>query len=131
MKINLKTVTVEELLRLDYQKPQPQPFNSVIIVPLDGELHESGFRRMKFIYLKRDGEIVGVGGGPSDVLHLEGIGGYGQDWETSIEERKTSISAWSIDCLPNGCLRLFSRKPLMAPENTLSDAEIFTVQNDN
>jgi len=129
MKIDIKTVTVEELLHLDYQKPEFQSFNSVIIVPLDGELHESGFRRMKFIYLKRDGEIVGVGGGPSDVLHLDGIGGYGQDWETSINERKAPISAWSIDCLPNGCLRLLSRKPLIAPKNTLSDAEIFTVQN--
>ena len=128
MKIDIKTVMVEELLQLDYQKPQQQQFNSVIIVPLDDPLHESGFRRMKFVYLKRDGEVAGVCGGSSDVLHLDGIGGYGQDWRTGIDERKIPVSAWSIDCLPNGCLRLFSRKPLMAPENSLSDAEIFTVR---
>lgn len=129
MKIDIKTVTVEELLQLDYQKPQQQQFNSVIIVPLGDPLHESGFRRMKFVYLKRDGEVAGVCGGPSDVLHLDGIGGYGQDWKTGMDEHKIPVSAWSIDCLPNGCLRLFSRKPLVAPENSLSDAEIFTVRN--
>lgn len=127
MKIDIKTVTVEELLNLDYQAPQRQQFNSVVIVPLNGELHESGFRKMKFIYLKRDGEVAGVCGGSSDVLHLDGIGGYGQDWATNMDERKVPISAWSIDCLPNGCLRLFARRPLVAPENSLSDAEVFAV----
>lgn len=128
MKIDIKTITVDELLQLDYQKPQQQQFNSVIIVPLSGQLHESGFRRMKFVYLKRDGEVAGVCGGPSDVLHLDGIGGYGRDWQGGMDQQRIPISAWSIDCLPNGCLRLFARKPLVAPENSLSDAEIFTVQ---
>ena len=129
MIIDIFTVTIDELRRLEYQKLRRRQFNCVIIVPLEGDLHESGFRRMKFVYLARDGEIIGVGGGSSDVLHLDGIGGYGQDWSAGLAQQNVPVSGWSIDCLPNGCLRLFARKPLTAPEYSLSDAEIFVVQN--
>lgn len=126
MKIDIFTITIEELRALEFQKVQGE-FNSVVIVPVTGSLHDSGYRRMKFIYLKRDGEVAGVSSGASDVIHLDGIGGYGQDWRTGIDERKIDISGWSIDCLPNGCVRIFARKPLVAPEMCLSDAEVFAV----
>ena len=53
MKIDIFTITIEELCALESQKVQGE-FNSVIIVPVTGSLHDSGYRRMKFAYLRRD-----------------------------------------------------------------------------
>ena len=50
-------------------------FNNVVIVPMD-ELHDSGYRGMKFI-LCEHGDIVGAVGGWSDVVHPNGIGNHG------------------------------------------------------
>ena len=76
-------------------------FNNVVIVPMN-ELHDSGYRCMKFI-LVHNGDIVGVIGGWCDVVHPNGIGNHGlsHDW------RVTPNIALSIDCLAeSGCVRL-------------------------
>ena len=128
MKIHYETVTLEELLSLDYQDTT-DTFNSVIIVPLDGELHDSGYRRMKFILVKKDGTVAGVVGGGSDVLHLNGIGGYGKwgsmDNNFAWKYGKMKVVDWCIDCLPVcKCLRLFTSKKLEVEGVMLSDAQI-------
>lgn len=128
MKIYYETVTLEELLSLDYQYTT-DTFNSVIIVPLNGELHDSGFRRMKFILVKKDGTVAGVVGGGSDVLHLNGIGGYGKwgstDNNFACKNGKVNVIDWRIDCLPAcKCLRLFSSKKLEVEGLVMSDAQI-------
>ena len=84
-----------------------KPFRGIVIVPTD-ELHDSGFLCMKFILVNR-GEIVGVVSGWSDVMHIDGIGGYGKVPAASIRTQLTKRVGWSVDCLPgSGCLRLFS-----------------------
>ena len=127
MKIDYGTVTLEELLSLDYQDTK-DTFNSVIIVPLDGELHESGYRKMKFILVKKDGTVAGVVGGCSDVLHLNGIGGYGKiSMITNYDYKygKVNVIDWCIDCLPVcKCLRLYTSKKLEVEGVMLSDAQI-------
>lgn len=127
MKIDYETVTLEELLSLDYQDTT-DTFNSVIIVPLDGELHESGYRKMKFILVKKDGTVAGVVGGGSDVLHLNGIGGYGKGsmiTNYAWKYGKVNVIDWCIDCLPVcKCLRLFSSKKLEVEGLVMSDAQI-------
>ena len=105
---------------------QDAEFTSLVIVPMD-ELHDSGFRAMKFI-LCRDMEIVGVVGGWSDVVHIDGIGGYGLNWNESLKTGMKKVVGWSIDCLPtSGCLRLFCGRGTQCklPPFVGSDLEVF------
>lgn len=98
-------------------------FNEIIIVPT-GKKHDSGFECMKFV-LCHNREIVGVTGGCSDVIHLNGIGGYGKSFEEALKTRKTDVVDWKIDCLPKShCLRLFSSKNLKIKGFVISDFDI-------
>ena len=117
MKIDMMTVTLDELLALEHmQIPENEKFNSIIIVPTPDQRHDSGFQCMKFVFLKYDGTIVGVSGGASDVLHIDGIGA----------RLGVPKAAWVIDCLPNcGCLRLFAHSLLQAGWCDCSDAEVY------
>ena len=83
-------------------------FNSVVIVPTD-DIHDSGFRCMKFI-LVRDCKIVGVVGGGSDVVCPNGIGNFGKydnDFVSRIASRKLPYIGLSMDCLRRSrCVRI-------------------------
>jgi hypothetical protein len=95
-------------------------FHSLVIVP-EKELHESGYRCMSFVaYNEHNEPIVKIGGG-SDVLHLGGIGGWNDDLAAI---RKNGNPPWSIDCLPNGCLRVFNNRRLRVGPD-LSSMELF------
>lgn len=103
---------------------QDAEFTSLVIVPME-ELHDSGYRTMKFI-LCYDREIVGVVGGWSDVVHIDGIGGYGRNWEYALTSRMSPVVGWCIDCLPtSGCVRLYSRKTCRCADWFGSDFEFF------
>lgn len=80
-------------------------FNGIVIVPMNYK-HDSGYQCMKYILLDRE-EIVGVIGGGSDVVHINGIGGLGK--EPDYKNRIVRAHDLRIDCLPGSkCLRLFS-----------------------
>ena len=104
-------------------------FDALIILPSEQkeELHESGYRFMDFVAV-RDNEPICKLSGCSDVIHLDGIGGFGKNW---LEEHKTvpktiKPSGWNMDCLPvSGLLRLWSNKKLTVGI-ALSSFEIFT-----
>ena len=103
---------------------QDAEFTSLIIVPMD-ELHDSGFRAMKFILCNK-WEIVGVVGGWSDVMHINGIGGYGRHWSDAMKSGTVPVVGWCIDCMPaSGCLRLYSRKTCRCSDWFGSDFEFF------
>ena len=127
MKIDIEQVTLPELLALESTETFDKiKFTSVIIVPMPGELHDSGYRCMKFVYLGRDGTVVGASYGGSDVLHLDGIGGYGKDFEAGLNTGMVKVAGWTIDCLPVcGCIRIFARSQLEANGWETSDAEIW------
>ena len=96
--------TREEFLAMENFNPSG-PFSAFVIVPTD-EIHDSGWRCMKFILLYQ-GEIVGVVSGWSDVVHINGIGGYGKNYGDLVSGMVKRVG-WSIDCLPvSGCIRLF------------------------
>ena len=115
-KKNICEYTKKELLEMENFGPIGT-FTSVIIVPMK-EKHDSGFRCMKFILIKQ-GEIVGVVSGWSDVVHINGIGGYGR---FSGEYVVTPRVGWCIDCLPrSGCVRLFCDRECEAEEFIGSD----------
>lgn len=119
VKKTLGQYTREEFLAMENFKPKGY-FRDVIIVPTD-EMHDSGYRCMKFI-LANKGRIVGVVSGWSDVVHINGIGGYGRFVEDSIKTQTVKRVAWSIDCLPeSGCIRLFSDTDCVAEDFIGSD----------
>ena len=104
-------------------------FDSLIILPAKAgsELHDSGYRAMSFIAVK-DAKPLYKLSGCSDVIHLDGIGGFGKDWLEKIGKVPVTVkpSGWSMDCLPiSGLLRLFSSKKLTVGL-ALSSFEIFT-----
>ena len=123
---DLKKYTREEFLAIENHDPVGF-FDDVIIVPTD-LMHDSGFLCMKFIFV-RQGLIVGAASGCSDVLHLNGIGGYGKpgfQFQYSLEKGMTKLVGWRIDVLPkSGCVRLMCDHPLSADYMAVSDYSIF------
>ena len=130
--LNFMTATLEELQKLPFYFEAGMMFDRLIIVP-QNEVHESGYNMMSYVLVMK-GEIVGKIGTSSDVLHLDGIGGYGE-WNPSKGElpRTAPIRAWSIDCLPGSkCVSLFCGYNEMKLEdsfdgisNCLSDISIY------
>lgn len=104
--VNLSLCTKKELLEMENYLPE-EKFNGVVIVPMS-KTHMSGWGAMKYVLVNGE-RIVGVLGGGSDVLHINGIGGYGLDFDTSIKTGKVDRVAYKIDCLrKSGCVRLFA-----------------------
>lgn len=102
-------------------------FDSLIILPTK-RIHDSGFRCMDFIAVLDDKPIAKLSG-CSDVIHIDGIGGYGYKWLERYGTIPQSIKpiAWNIDCLKkSGLLRLFTGGKLTAGA-ALSSFEIFGV----
>ena len=125
MNKSITKYTREEFLAME-NFGEDAEFTGIVIVPT-GELHDSGFGAMKFI-LTRHNEIVGAVSGWADVLHINGIGGYGKNWKQSLKTGMTKVVGWSIDCLPgSGCLRLFcnNRIKCRAGSGCISDFEFF------
>jgi len=120
--------TREEFESLDYFKPTGE-FNGIVIIPTN-EMHESGYRCMKFALMDH-WEVVGCVGGSSDVIHLNGIGGYGK-YENYKETLKTGLTKrvdWSIDCLPNGLIRLFCSSKLELDDIICSDFNLYVKED--
>lgn len=123
---SLKEMTLEDFRAVPYiQFGDLKPFSGFVIVPT-GELHDSGFGCMKFVLTHRN-EIIGAVGGGCDVIHLNGIGGYGLDWKKGLDTRMVPVIEWSIDLLPaSGCLRIFTDHELVIRDPIIcSDMEIF------
>ena len=99
-------------------------FSALVIIPQD-YAHDSGWMCMDFVAVSKDGEPICRLSGCSDVLDLDGIGGYGK-WRADELELPNRIEpkGWSIDCLPCGYLRLFSRSAMTAGP-ALSSFEIY------
>lgn len=122
---SLLEYTREEFLAIENHNPVGS-FNDVIIVPTD-DIHDSGFRCMKFI-LVRQGAIVGAVSGWSDVLHLNGIGGYGkyEEFHMALASGMTKRIGWKIDCLTkSNCIRLMCDHNLSADYMAVSDYSVF------
>ena len=97
-------------------------FHALVIIPQD-YAHDSGWMCMDFVAVDKEGEPICKLSGCSDVLNLDGIGGYG-DWRPGVLPHFIEPKGWSIDCLPCGYLRLFSRRTMTAGA-ALSSFEIY------
>ena len=97
-------------------------FDSLVIIPQD-YAHDSGWMCMDFVAVSKEGEPICRLSGYSDVLNLDGIGGYG-NWCGGEFPNCIEPKGWSIDCLPCGYLRVFSRN-VMTAGPALSNFEIY------
>jgi len=108
---------------------------SLIILPLGGrkrDLHDSGYRCMDFIAVNDDGTIMGRISGSSDVINIEGIGGFGKNGLNRYGKVPDLLPPreWNIDCLAkSGCLRLFSGYGIICTE-ALSSFSIYSADKD-
>lgn len=126
MNTDIMKLSLKELRKLKNFRPK-ENFNGIVIVPMK-ENHDSDFSCMKFVLLK-DYDIVGVVGGWSDVIHINGIGGYGN--KLDLDNPRKGYG-WSIDCLPvSKCTRLFIHedKELYADNFIGSDFIFYVKEN--
>lgn len=113
--------TISEMSKKEFQELEieydKKGFTSFIICPMK-EIHESGYRCMKFIFL-REGKIVGTVSGWSDVIHFNGIGGQGKN---NVYEKFPRQPAYKIDCLrKSGLVRVIAHYLLEVDEFISSD----------
>lgn len=122
--MNVQNMTVADFLAIPERKRFDSDiglFHSLVILPMD-YLHDSGYKCMDFVAVDEDGEPICKLSGCSDVLHLDGIGGYGKSCLVGVTNRP--IQGWRIDCLPCGLLRIFCNGWIEAG-HALSDFQIY------
>jgi len=117
----------------DLFDPNKESFESLVIIPT-GNMHDSGYQCMEFALINGDGEAICRINGIADVIHIDGIGGYGVG-SISRAMRLNDVTpvtiphGWCIDCLPCGYLRLFASSGfkliLERPYMSLSSFEIY------
>ena len=106
-------------------------FDSLIILPTN-YTHDSGFKCMDFVAVLNNVPKCRLSG-CSDVIHLNGIGGYGSNWldKYGTVPKQIPPIGWNIDCLKRSkLLRLFTGTKLIAG-CSLSLFELFTVDEIN
>ena len=118
---DIEKMTKTEFMNLPNKKLKGY-FNNIIIVPMN-ELHDSGYRCMKFI-LCMDRDIVGVVSGWSDVMHFDGIGGYGRNLGNFYNQARR-MPSYSIDCLPKSRLIRVMTHELLEAESFVGSDFIF------
>lgn len=106
-------------------------FDALIIIPGNvKDLHDSEFRRISYVFCKHNYPIC-KSSGYSDILHINGIGGYGgyknNNFERNLKTGLAPIIDWNIDCLPkSGYLRLFCSYD-MINETDLSSFDVIAL----
>lgn len=120
----------------DWKKLAPNghlEFNSLVIIPVENEdgtinLHDSGWGCMAFCLVDTNDEPIGKIGGGSDVVNLDGIGGYGADWLSKYNRvpKQIPIHGWTLDMLPCGYLRVWASNHLFINTQLIcSSLELF------
>ena len=93
-------------------------------------IHDSGFRCLDFVAV-RDNTPICLLSGCSDVIHIDGIGGYGNNWlkRYGIVPNLVPTTGWSIDCLSvSGLLRIWPNASNMTCGTALSSFEIYSLE---
>lgn len=97
-------------------------FYSMVIIPTEDK-HDNGYMCMEFCAVDRDNFPICRMSGGSDIVHIDGIGGFGALDQPYIREI-VKPKRWAIDCLPCGYLRLFSSY-VLTRGRSLIDFEVY------
>jgi hypothetical protein len=105
--------------------------SSFVILP-SRRMHDSGYRCMGFVLVDPEARPMGLVSGYSDVIHFDGIGGFGYRWLERFGRCPDVLPPieWTIDCLPrSGLLRVFCRsqkgQTIIAETCSLSSFEVY------
>lgn len=107
--------------------------HSIVFLPTRRE-HDSGFYIIEMIAVDRNNKPVCRIAGSTDVVHLDGIGGYGisiRQQPPTLENPSpnTHPSGWTFDCLKkSGLLRMWSFSGVIKIGPALSSLEVFSLQ---
>jgi len=129
--MNINEMTRKQFDDLPSRKwdEETKPFRSMVILPgRIKDMHDSGYRCMDFVAVGKDDEPICRLSGCSDVIHIDGIGGYGKDWykKYGTVPKGMKPRGWNIDCLPkSGLLRIFCANGMTAGL-ALSSFEIYS-----
>ena len=104
----------------DCEYNEDEKYTSLIILPTMKK-HDSGYRIMNFALCKGSEPVCRIEG-CADVIHLDGIGGYGP---IGSAYTKADPSGWTIDCIPCGYLRVFANDSLTIDKWFGSDFSIY------
>lgn len=105
---------------------------SIVILPLR-RLHDSGYRCMDFVACNGNEAICLLAGG-SDVIHFDGIGGFGHNWfrEYGTVPKFIPPAGWSIDCLSkSGLLHIWPSSRKILCDAALSSFEIYALDKND
>jgi hypothetical protein len=135
--MNVNEMTRKQFEELEHREWDKEIVCSglVIIPGRASNMHDSGYRCMDLVAVDGDKAVCLLAGG-SDVIHVDGIGGYGDNW---LEKYKTIPSmtppiSWSMDCLPkSGLLRMWAagHKLRIPPAHSSFEMLAFKVEEDD
>lgn len=105
--MNILKMKKEDFEKVPFRNTETNLDNiySVVIIPTEN-MHDSGYRCMDFVAVNSIQEPVCRLSGCSDILAIDGTGGYGLN---GVLSDKVDNKAWEIDCLPCGYLRIYPR----------------------
>lgn len=105
--MDILTMKKEDFKKVPFRNTETNldNFYSLVIIPTE-DMHDSGYRCMDFVAVNSSREPICRLSGCSDILDIDGIGGYGLN---GVLSDKVDNKAWQIDCLPCGYLRIYPR----------------------
>jgi len=106
----------------------PVECDCLVVLPCRAaNMHASGYRCMDFVAVRKKKAICRLSG-CSDVIHIDGIGGYGEDWlrQYGTVPHMIPVRSWNIDCLAkSGLLRIWCSECVLRAGAALSSFELF------
>ena len=126
--MNIMEMQKSDFKNIPYKRHEvdSMKFSSLVIIPTENK-HDSGFMCMDFVAVNGNFEPLYKLSGVSDVIHLDGIGGYGKKALNNIREGVVPVAGWSLDCLPCGYLRLFCNRNMETDDLGISDFSVYRV----
>jgi len=124
-----KSSVLKYTLRKWLSQHMPTLFKEPEVYEISG-MHDSGYRLISCVLCMGDEPICITGGG--DVLHMDGIGGFGYNWFENYGHvpHQIPVSGWTMDCLPqSGLFRLWCNEEILVGRS-LSSQEIYKVKKD-
>jgi hypothetical protein len=120
--MKIDDMTREDFGKLPHRKwDETITCESIVILPTRRK-HDSGYRCLDFVAVVKN-EAVCLLSGVSDVIHIDGIGGYGYEFPSLVPP-----SGWSIYCLPkSGLLRIWPMSQKIICGVALSSFEVFSI----
>lgn len=117
------------MLRKLLNRCAPILFKEPEVYEISG-MHDSGYRLISYVLCKDEEPFCITPGG--DVLHIDGIGGFGYKWFENYHcvPATVPVAGWTIDCLPqSGLFRLWCSEDILVGRS-LSSQEIFRIEED-